>query len=1026
MHKEKIKLLERRIDTFYERLKKQIIIQSVPFKAEFYHTKLPCPFNERLKGKYIPIKEGEKWGDEWDSAWFHLTAQVPENWKNNNVIAHLDFGGEALVFDQAGCPIYGLTNSSVFAENYNKDTYHLFTSCKGGEKIDLYIEAAANALMGIYRSGDPTADNPKIHGHFEAKLNYARLCTVDINVWHFLLDIDVLKSLMYSLPANSVRRAKILKGISSAIEMFESSRDNVKNAICEIRKLYETPANASDLKVTAVGHAHIDTGWLWPVRETIRKCARTFASQIALLEKYPDYVFGASQAQHYLFIKKHYPLLYEKIKKYVKEGRWEIQGGTWVEHDCNIIDGESMIRQFLHGKNFYKDEFDFEVKNLWLPDVFGYSAAMPQILKKCGVNFFLTQKISWSQFNKFPHHTFIWKGIDGTEIVTHFPPEDNYNSMLTPAQLSYGQENFIEKDILDEFISLFGIGNGGGGPKEELIERGIREKDLEGCPKVNFGRADDFFERILCKTNELETWDGELYLELHRGTYTTQARTKRRNRLLENKLRQVELICSNLPPEKYPREQLDKIWKNLLMNQFHDIIPGSSIHTVYETAEAEYERNYQTCVALEKSAANSLFKKSENSITLFNSLSYDYTRAIELPESWSGCGAKDVDNNILPVQQEENVNVALIKIPAHSAITIWKSGKTEPEKIADKLILENDFVIYEFSENGEIISAFDKENKREIIQTGKTGNVFSLYVDNPNNFDAWDIDIYYENQLIENAKKILAENLVNGRVRKGLRFNLKIGNSFISQKIFLDANSKRLDFVTQVEWNEMHRMLRVAFPTNIYFREFSSDIQYGYVKRSTSRNTSWEMAKFETVAHKYVDLSDENYGVALLNDCKYGYKVYKNIIDLNLLRSPTEPDPIADTGHHEFTYSLLPHSGSLIESDVIKEAAMLNLKPAVFENLAADFASLAPVILNAENISLEVVKRAEKDDSIILRLVETKGCHSTGTMELIDKNAVLTETDMIEWNDIKQINASEILDLKFNPFEIRTYRITKK
>jgi len=1023
MHKEKIKLLEKRINVFYQWLKQQIIVETIPLKAEFYRTELPCTFENSLNGDYVPINEGEQWGNEWESAWFHLTAEVPEKWKNYNIVARMDFGGEALVFDDSGCPVYGLTNGSVFDLDFNKDIYRLFTSCNGREKVDLYVEAAANLLFGIHRHGDPKSDDPKIHGHFDAKLNHAKLCIFDDEMWHLWLDLEVLISLMHVLPENSVRRAKILRGINNAIETYGNSRENLAKTVEEMKKLYETPANASDMKVIAVGHAHIDTGWLWPVRESIRKCARTFASQIDLLEKYPDYVFGASQAQHYLFVKEHYPKLYEKIKKYVKEGRWEIQGGTWVEHDCNVIDGESMIRQFIHGKNFYRDEFNFEVKNLWLPDVFGYSAAMPQILKKCGVDFFLTQKISWSQFNKFPHHTFKWKGIDGTEIVTHFPPEDSYNAMLKPEQLCYGQDNFIEKDIFDEYMSLFGIGDGGGGPKEEFVERGLREKDLEGCPKVQFGRSDKFFERVLAKNKELETWEGELYLELHRGTYTTQARTKRWNRMLESKLRQVEFICSNLPAEQYPREKLDKIWKNLLMNQFHDIIPGSSIHSVYEVAEAEYSNNFAICNELESKAAEELFRKKENTLTIFNSLSYDYTHSIELPESWNGCGIEDEHANPIPVQQESTGNVVMITIPAQSAITIRKSGTTQLSIPGNDLILENDLIRYEFSENGEIISVEDKETGHKVLEYGKSGNIFSLYVDRPHSYDAWDIDIYYENQLIENAKGIKFANIANGNIRKGLQFELSIGSSRILQKIYLDANSKRLDFKTEVEWNEMHHMLRVAFPTKINNAEFTSDIQYGYVKRSTYRNTSWDMAKFETVAHRYVDLSDQHYGVALLNDCKYGHKVYKNVIDLNLLRSPTEPDPIADQGHHEFTYSFLPHAGTLVDSDVIKEAAMLNTRPVIFENLAANSTTLSPVILNADGISLEVVKRAEKGGSIILRLVETKGCYSAGTMEVIDKKANLTETDILEWNDSEIIDSAQPVDLKFQPFEIRTYRL---
>lgn len=1022
MHKEKIALLEKRLKVFENWLKNRIIVKSIPLQLEYSHSKDPVPFIDRLKGEYKPIKEGAKWGEEWESAWFHITGEVPADWQGNDIALNIELGGELLIFDDSGCPIYGLTDGSVFDSTYRKDIYQCIPNCKGNEKIDLYLEAACNGLFGIHRHGDPKPADPKIHGDWKGVVNRAKLCIFDTAVWHMWLDILVLSDLLKSLPEKSVRRAKVLRGINEAIDAYGNSRSNHDQAKACIEQIFSTPANASDLNVIAVGHAHLDTGWLWPVKESIRKCGRTFSSQIALLEKYPDYVFGASQAAHYQFTKDNYPELYEKIKKYVKEGRWEIQGGTWVEHDCNVIGGESMIRQFVHGKNFYKDEFDFEVKNLWIPDVFGYSASMPQILKKCGVDFFLTQKMSWSQFNAFPHHTFKWRGIDGTKIVTHFPPENTYNSSLGPHTLRFGQDNFIEKDIFNEFMSLFGIGDGGGGPGEEFVERGIRAKDLEGCPKVKFGRSDKFFERVIAQEAELDTWDGELYLELHRATYTTQARTKRGNRMLENKLRQVEYLCSSLPVNQYPKEELDKIWKNMLLNQFHDIIPGSSIHMVYETAEAEYAQHLDTCRKLEQDAAKVLFHEEEGSLTLFNCLSNDYTRSIELPASWNGYGAVDDEGNPLPAQQEGNLVVVSVTIPANGTVTIKRSDAVAETTKGNGLMLENDLIRYEFSENGEIVAVKDKETGHLVLDDGQHGNMLSLYVDNPTAYDAWDIDIYYEKQFLENARPVKVQNIADGKVRKGLKFELEIGTSKIQQKVYLDVNSKRLDFETEVDWNELHHMLRVAFPVRIRSNEFTSDIQYGYAKRPTHRNTSWDMAKFETAAHRYVDISDPNYGVALLNDCKYGHKVHENILDLNLLRSPTDPDPVADQGHHEFTYSLFPHAGTLIESDVIKEAAMLNFKPVAFENMAGSI-NLCPIKLDADGISLEVVKKAEKDDSLVIRLVETKGCYSNGSIEVIDKNATLAETDMVEWNDGEIIPSDQPIKLKLKPFEIRTYRI---
>ncbi len=1025
MHIEKVKQFERRVEVFESYLKGVVLVDSMPLKVEYRHCPEAVPFDGRLDGPYEAISEGTRWGGEWESAWFRFSGEVPSEWKGLDVAARIDLGGESLVFGPDGCPMYGLTDGSVFDCDFRKDIYRLFSPCAGGEKVDFYVEAAANQLFGIERHGDPKSSDLKIHGHYDAVFKHGKLCVFDTAVWSLWLDFRVLRSLMGKLPEKSVRRARIVRGLNLAIDAYGNDRCKVHAALAETKKLFDTRPNDSDMTVVAVGHAHIDTGWLWPVKESIRKCARTFASQIALLEKYPDYVFGASQAQHYLFMKEHYPSLYEKIRKYVSEGRWEIQGGTWVEHDCNVIGGEAMIRQFVHGKNFYKDEFGVDVRNLWLPDVFGYSAAMPQILKKCGVDFFLTQKMSWSQFNKFPHHTFNWRGIDGTVIVTHFPPENTYNSSLDPGTLIVGQENFLEKDLFDEYMSLFGIGDGGGGPSEEYVERGIRAKSLEGCPKLKFGRADEFFEGVLEKGAELDFWEGELYLELHRATYTTQAMAKRGNRMLENMLRRTEFICSAMPPGKYPKKTLDRIWKILLINQFHDIIPGSSIHTVYETAERQYAECIASCRDLENGAAEEVLVKDDGSMTFFNCLDYNYTRAVMLPESWGVSGAVGSDGHEIAVQQENDRSVAFVEIPACGFATVKKSGEAQKASPGKSLVLENELVRYEFADNGEIILALDKETGNPILENGAKGNVFTLYIDTPNAYDAWDIDFFYERQKeVVSASSLKAEALCDGKIRKGLRFELGIGKSTIKQRVYLESNSKRLDFELKINWDEMHRMLRVEFPVNVRAQEFSSDIQYGYAKRPAHRNTSWDMARFETCAHRYVDLSDADYGVALLNDCKYGHKVFGNVIDLNILRSPTEPDPVADIGTHKLAYSLLPHTGSLTESDVMKEAAMLNIKPAAFEGLAAKGATLLPVSLHSDGLKLEMMKRAEKDDSIIFRIVETHGSCSKGEMHILIPGATVCETDMLEWNDKAAIKTEKnMISLEFSPFEIRTYRI---
>ncbi len=1019
------------------------LVATVPLEARYCRTVNPVPFDQRLQERYRRISAGDAWGEAWDSAWFHLQGKIPEQWDGQEVVACLNFNGEACVFDPSGCPVYGLTSRSVFAHEYDKEIFCLTPRSRGGDEIELWVEAAANHLFGIQREADPARDCPQRHGRHQGRVVKMELALFDRQLWQLLLDLEVMLGLMKGLhrpnpaekawgkpnklPAASPRVRRILHTLNRAIDAFADNRANAAKARQIIAELNTTPANASDCTAVAVGHAHIDTGWLWPVSETVRKCARTFASQIALLEKYPEYVFGASQPQHYQFVKQHYPLLYEKIKGYVKEGRWELQGGMWVEADCNLISGESMVRQFLHGKNFFRDEFNLEVKNLWIPDVFGYPASMPQIMRKAGVDFFVTQKMSWSQFNQFPFTTFRWRGIDGSEVLTHFPPEDSYNSELSPQGLIAGQENFKESHLTDRFLSLFGIGNGGGGPKEDHIEQGRRLADLEGAPKVEFGRADTFLDQLAEHRDQFEVWNGELYLEIHRGTLTTQARTKKGNRTLERKLREVEFVYAAMAPDKYPAAALDRLWKTLLINQFHDILPGSSIRAVYETTEKEYAEAIAECDQWLAKAATC--ENSDDSLTLVNPLACTFAGTIALPASWQRCGTVEVNGKTIPCQAEnDHRTVASIEIPPCSAVELIKcSGKptrhspTPNPADQQELILENHLIRYVFNQNGELSSAFDKELECELIAPDEPGNRLSLYIDRPVAYDAWDIDISYENELHSTAVGQQTAFLPDGPVRRGLQFQLRIGDSHIEQFVYLENNRKRLDFHTRVDWRELHKMLRVSFPLTIRSDQASFDIQFGNYKRPTHRNTCWDLARFEVLGHKYADLSGQSHGVALLNDCKYGYKVSDHVIDLNLLRAPTHPDPDADLGHHEFAYAFLPHRGTLEQSEAIEEAARFNQPPIALAGATAANFKLPFAIIKQAGVSLEACKKAEKEDCLVIRLVETRGDHARPELQLAEGWRMIP-CDLLEWNEENNAESGRV-KLKFDPFEIKTYKI---
>ncbi|MFH1688244.1 MAG: glycoside hydrolase family 38 C-terminal domain-containing protein [bacterium] len=1011
-----------RIERFRTRLVPGILGRRQPLTV-FRADKAAATFAEARHSRLTEMTLGDKWGRSFERAWICLRGVVPDDWAGGSVVAHVDLGGEGLVHDATGKLVQGISNGSVFDNSFARDIVRLVCDCRGGETIELWIEASASGLFGLYTVADPAADAVNRYGRYEASIDAAELCCFDEARWQLWLDVRLVLGMIKALPEPSVRRRRLIHAADRAIDAYYADNEAAAAASDLIRDELFRPANATALKVMAVGHAHIDTAWLWPVDETIRKCARTFASQLDLIDRYPDYVFGASSAQHYAFIKEHYPDLYRRLKAAVKSGRWEIQGGMWVEADCNVISGESMVRQFLLGKNFFADEFGVEVDNLWLPDVFGYSANLPQIMKRSGINYFLTQKLSWNQYNEFPHHTFVWQGIDGSEILTHFPPENNYNSQLDSDSLIGASDRFKEGHFIDEFISLFGVGDGGGGPKEENIELGRRMADTEGAPKVSFGTAHEFFGRLEAYRPQLATYCGELYLELHRGTLTTQARTKKLNRQLENLLQQVEMLWS-LHPDGYPRDRLDNIWKIVLRNQFHDIIPGSSITSVYHQTESELSDCRRQCHELIERAMELSGQASTDHMILFNSTSYTIRGAMDLPQSWRGHGVVDADDHPLPVQHEPQRSLVEALVPPHSFAVIRRSQPGGLHTTSDEeLVLENELIRYVFGADGKLTQAYDKEYDRQVLVDGASGNVLTLYDDHPNDWDAWDIDLAYEQVVVDKAVSRGQPLRTVGDIQQSLYFKLRIGECDITQLVELGRFSKRLDFVTGVDWRAKHKMLRVSFPVSVQTDHAAFDIQYGYVRRPNHRNSSWDRARFEVVGHRYADLSEPDYGVALLNDCKYGYKVLHQTIDLCLLRSPTYPDPDADQTRHSFTYALLPHHGSLTASGVMAEAAALNRPPLVIANYRTERTAL-PWQIEGNGLSLEVVKVDERSRDVVLRIVETNGTVSRGRLTVERSGGTLTPVDLLERPIAEPIGVDDSIALELQPFEITTCKLS--
>lgn len=968
---------------------------------------------------YIPVDEGYEWGKNYTVGYFKVSFEIPKGWSGKEIYAKLNFSGESLVYDHNLSEINMLTDASVFDSEFKKDLICLSKSAKGGERFLFYIESTANGAFGLNMDNDPDVRHMSSNGSFSAVVKYSKFGIFNRDVWQLANDLTIVGGFLEQQKPNSALAKKISVAVMNSIAAYSDNSMNAKKARKELSWVLSLPAKKSSAEVTAIGHAHIDTAWLWPMEQTIRKCARTFACMVALMDEYPDYVFGASAACHYEFVKRYYPDLYLKVKEKISSGNWEVQGGMFVEPDCNITSGESQIRQFLYGKNFFKDEFGIEVKNLWVPDTFGYSANLPQIIKGCGCDYFVSQKISWNDTNKFPYHTFFWQGIDGSKVLCHFPPEDGYNSSMSVKSLCYGEDNYNEIAVNNEFISLYGMGDGGGGPSAEYVERALRMSNFEGAPKVKFGRADEFFERA-SKYKEYPKWVGELYLELHRGTLTSQARNKMFNRKFEQKLVELENLYSRLPLTDYPEEILDELWKTLLVNQFHDILPGSSIHEVYEDTAEDYNAMMEATSRLVKKFEIKVSDESSECVSIINTLGYADFSLVNLPENWSGALDK-YGNEIVIVDGK-----ALIYIPAYGIYTLYKNDNIAISSnilySTNDFILENDKILYHFNEECQLIRIFDKELNREFLNSGQRGNVLSLYVDYPIRYEAWELENNFRDAKIEEAS-VVKISKKSTEIFSEIDVEYKIGSSNIQQRIVLITESRELRFETIVHWNESRKMLRVGFDNNIVCSEASYDLDYGFIKRSVYSNTSWERAKFEVCCYKYFDVSERNIGLALLNNSKYGCHVENGFFDLNLLKSARYPDFNADIGEHSIIYSLLPHDGDLTDSDVIAKSSLLNRPPLLFYGKIDDNPLFK--VDSADGVTVEVIKKAYHEDSWIIRLVEQTGKNGFIKLHFRDGFQGLKEVNFIEWDEheLLEVNSSGFIKLYFKPFEIRTFKL---
>jgi alpha-mannosidase len=1020
LHKENIPHYIERCKIFRQRLQKQLWVDLQPLDVTFALYDDDCSFADRERLNYKSIKTGTEWANKpWLRGWFCLQGKVPDIPPGSEAAMKIDFAGQGLIYDKNGIALESLTQLSVFDPDFKREAHRIDE--KPGQKVERWIDTCCMNLMGVSACVIPDPDWPR-YGHCTSSLNKAHIGIFRRDIWHLMAEIYFLQDLYHALPEGSRRARLILNCINKAINTYEDDSKNCTKARGILQTVLKQPANKSALRLDTIGHAHLDTAWLWPVRVGEDKAVQTFANQVRNINENPTFCFGASQPQHYEFVRNRQPELFERVKKAVADNRWELQGGMWVESDCNMPGGESLIRQYLQGQRFYREHFGKTVTNSWLPDVFGYNGNLPQIMLHCGCTRFLTQKLCWNSMGgctTFPFFTFRWKGVDGSEVLAHFPPANTYGGASKPQEIINAEYRYNEAHICESGISLIGIGDGGGGPADEHLKAVELMTDCEGAPRVNYRFATEAFDSLETHWDELPTWRGELYLETHRGTLTAQARVKKRNRRLERQLQYVEQLLTLASLDK--RNKMRDLWRDLLRNQFHDILPGSSIHQVYLDSHQEYDAIEKQLDNFQEIAFSQIGKNEIDSFGLYNPAPCDVTKRISLPEGWQAA----VGNEILAC----NDGNVLVQIPAHCSCTLHK---TLPENIPEKSsetepVLENEFVSYRIdTKNGCIINAFDKRLQRTFITDKNPGNLIELFIDQPNNFPAWDIDTFYENMLCDTAHLESFVMLGNAPTGSAIRLKFRIGKSSIEQTLFLDADSPRLDFETHINWLERDRVLRVRFPFELApITHCRADIPYAYNERVMHRNLPGDSAQFEFSAQRYCDISEDAFGVALINDCKYGHSVLGNTLGITLLTGSQAPDPDADLGRHELIYSIFPHSGWQTGNPVWDEAEGCNTKffAAVDTNLPE---LTAPVNLTAEGIRLCAWKQHEDDSEVILiRLVEIDGRNNSGSMTFDPAFTQITPCNGIEDPIGESLKISGSIELTFRPFEIRSYLLSK-
>lgn len=1019
-------------------------------------------------GDVTELKRGDAWPvvDPHRPITLKATATVPEDWKGQPVDIQLWLGGEGFVKFTPGYQV-GL--------NPFHHDWRVTESAQGGEQFEIEAEVMPKGMFGSHVYAPSIGRALLAVPHQEVRALYTDLEGIirlaqqvkDHEILPHLLDLvdEAYKAISPYWPTNTdIVTTRLAKGDISggqaydtglgdygqpgykgelavggiwhippadaeiaplpkqALHACDTARGIIADRLTELREIYPPVGS-----ILLTGHAHIDLAWLWPVAETRRKARRTFSTQLWLMDKYEDFIFNQSSAQAYKWIEDDDPDLFDRIKQAVADGRWEPVGGMWVEPDSQVTGGEAYVRQLFYGQRYFEEKFGLRNSTAWLPDVFGFSAAVPQILLGAGIENFFTIKVTWSEANTFPYDLFMWEGLDGSRVLTHTfnNPEGGYNGVIEPVATYSTWNNFSGKRLHDQTLLSFGWGDGGGGPSEDMLEKYNRIKDYPVLPRLEMGKVEDFFASLPAKG--LPVYVGELYLELHRATLTTQALVKQLNREGEHRLVEAESFAAlaHRDGAAYPHAEIDANWQDLLYNQFHDILPGSSINEVYQDTHPQMRGIVDNASKIRDEAIAARVGQGSGAYAITNP-GFDerpLTAILPADSDVGGRHTQKVAEGVLIRNATELVGpfeTRVISAESESTDSTSSTEAVSATSLGLSRVLENALVRVEIGVDGTLVSVYDKHAERETLR--ERGNQLWAYSDKPRAWDAWDIDETYETigEEIHGVESI--EIVEEGPIRAAVRVTRSFRNSTIVQTYMLMAESTRVDIETEIDWHERLTLVRTQFPTTIHTHEATFETMYGVHKRPTNRNTVWDRARFEVSAHRFVDLSEPDYGVALLNNAKYGHSAADGVLGMSLVRGPMYPDPFADEGKHHFTYSFFPHTGNWIEANVAAEAHALNA-PLVVSTVAADAQSVAPfVTTSGTKLRLGTVKKAHDRDGVVVRVYEPHGTRGVAELTFDRPVKAIHRTNLLEEDadgaDISVDGATASIVVR--PFEIIT------